>query len=143
MSLTDIFRDNVFERFEDDEAKMTFRRTEAAWRIFANQQERLDIKRWKSKTPPGDRDFCGSISADTIAYFRKSSGYKLSAQKAKRYLPIALRERVTSRANRSSRQSRTNNEVHQSAAITRARSPLMLRSSNFRDAVFQVQRFDC
>jgi hypothetical protein len=53
MSLADVFRDNaadcafLAERAEDEEAKLAFLRMEAAWRTLANQQERLDTKRWK------------------------------------------------------------------------------------------------
>jgi hypothetical protein len=57
MSLADLYRDNaadcVFlaERAEDEETRVAFLRMEAAWRTLANQQERLDSKRWKR--PPG------------------------------------------------------------------------------------------
>jgi len=53
MSLADTFRDNaadcafLAERAEDEETKLTFMRMEAAWHTLANQQERLDSKRWK------------------------------------------------------------------------------------------------
>jgi hypothetical protein len=53
MSLADVFRDNaadcafLAERAEDEEAKLAFLRMEAAWRTLANQQERLDSRRWK------------------------------------------------------------------------------------------------
>jgi hypothetical protein len=53
MRLADTFRDNaadcafLAERAEDEETKLTFQRMEAAWRTLANQQERLDSKRWK------------------------------------------------------------------------------------------------
>jgi hypothetical protein len=53
MSLADVFRDNaadcafLAERAEDEETKHTFLQMEAAWRILANQQERLETRRWK------------------------------------------------------------------------------------------------
>jgi hypothetical protein len=53
MSLADLYRDNaadcafLAERAEDEEARVAFMRMEAAWRTLANQQERLDTKRWK------------------------------------------------------------------------------------------------
>ncbi|SDT50376.1 hypothetical protein SAMN05444158_6559 [Bradyrhizobium canariense] len=52
MSLADIFRDNaedcafLAQRSEDEETRCTFLQMEAAWRTLANQQERLDNKRW-------------------------------------------------------------------------------------------------
>jgi hypothetical protein len=53
MSLADIFRDNAADcaflakRAEDEETKLALLRMEAAWRTLANQQERLDARRWK------------------------------------------------------------------------------------------------
>jgi hypothetical protein len=53
MSLADVFRDNaadcafLADRAEDEETKLAFLRMESAWRTLANQQERLDSKRWK------------------------------------------------------------------------------------------------
>ena len=53
MSLADVFRDNaadcafLAERAEDEETKLSLLRMEAAWRTLANQQERLDSRRWK------------------------------------------------------------------------------------------------
>jgi hypothetical protein len=55
MSLADTFRDNaedcafLAQRSEDEETRLTFLRMEAAWRTLANQQERLDKKRWSTK----------------------------------------------------------------------------------------------
>jgi hypothetical protein len=54
------------KRSEDDEAKITFKRMEAAWRILANQQERLDIKRWKPKTPPEIAISAGQFLLDSL-----------------------------------------------------------------------------
>jgi hypothetical protein len=56
MSLADTFRDNaadcafLAERAETEEEKQTFLKMEAAWRTLADQQDRLDNKRWKK--PP-------------------------------------------------------------------------------------------
>ena len=53
MSLADLYRDNaadcafLAERAEDEETRVAFQRMEAAWRTLANQQERLETKRWK------------------------------------------------------------------------------------------------
>jgi hypothetical protein len=53
MSLADLYRDNaadcafLAERAEDDETRVAYLRMEGAWRTLANQQERLDTKRWK------------------------------------------------------------------------------------------------
>ena len=53
MSLADLYRDNaadcafLAERAEDEEIRVAFQRMEAAWRTLANQQERLETKRWK------------------------------------------------------------------------------------------------
>jgi hypothetical protein len=53
MSLADTFRDNaadcafLAQRAEDEETKLALMRMEAAWRTLANQQERLDARRWK------------------------------------------------------------------------------------------------
>ena len=57
MGLADLYRDNaadcafLAERAEDEESKVALLRMEAAWRTLANQQERLDTRRWKR--PPG------------------------------------------------------------------------------------------
>jgi hypothetical protein len=55
MSLADTFRDNaadcafIAERSEDAETKLTFKKMEAAWRTLADQQDRLDNRRWGTK----------------------------------------------------------------------------------------------
>jgi hypothetical protein len=56
MSLADKFRDNaadcafLAQRAEKEEEKKTFLKMEAAWRTLADEQDRLDNKRWKK--PP-------------------------------------------------------------------------------------------
>jgi hypothetical protein len=53
MSLTDLYRDNaadcafLAERAEDEETRVAFMQMEEAWRTLANQQERLDTRRWQ------------------------------------------------------------------------------------------------
>jgi hypothetical protein len=55
MNLADTFRDNaadcafLAERSEDAETKLTFKKMEAAWRTLAEQQDRLDNRRWGTK----------------------------------------------------------------------------------------------
>jgi hypothetical protein len=55
MSLADTFRDNaadcafLAERSEDAETKLAFKKMEAAWRTLAEQQDRLDNRRWGTK----------------------------------------------------------------------------------------------
>ena len=58
MNLADTFRDNaadcavLAERAEDEETQLTLLRMEDAWLTLADQQERLDAKRWRSRKPP-------------------------------------------------------------------------------------------
>jgi hypothetical protein len=53
MGLADLYRDNaadcafLAERAEDEETKGAFMRMEAAWRTLADQQQRLDTRRWQ------------------------------------------------------------------------------------------------